>query len=38
MEMAKPQRQPFREMVKTDEAVAVLGLGSEDGIMLTLLS
>ncbi len=34
METAKIQRQPFIEMVKTDEAVAVLGLGSGDGIML----
>jgi hypothetical protein len=38
METAKPQRQPFIEMVKTDEAVAVLGLGSEDGIFLCHLA
>jgi hypothetical protein len=38
METVRLQRQPFIEMVKTDEAVAVLGLGSGDGIMLTSLS
>jgi hypothetical protein len=34
METAKSKRQPFIEMVKTDEAVAILGLGSGDGIIL----
>jgi hypothetical protein len=38
METAKPQRQLFIEMVKTDEAVVVLELGSEDGIFLVPLS
>jgi hypothetical protein len=38
METAKLQCQPFIKMVKTDEALAVLGLGSGDEIMLTSLS
>jgi len=35
---AKLQRQPFIQMVKTDEAIAVLGLGSGDGFMLISLT
>jgi hypothetical protein len=38
METVKLQCQPFIGMVKTDEALAVLGLGSGDEIMLTSLS